>query len=354
MADYAGRPASYKVLTVGPDIHGSGGLCALMRVYARVSDRFHMLPFSSRNGRIAGFLTEMSTLLRMPFCRLAGYNVLHVHATSDSFFFRASRALRWGQKLGFRTIVHCHNDDFADFLAPLDKKHARAISRASAVLVLSDSWITYFSKTLGCRRVVVIPNLVPDVRIVRNRAKRRPEEPLRLLYMGKLTQQKGVYDLVRALEPLAAKYQSYLQLAIAGSGESDQVIALIDELKLDRIVTFEGWVDEKEKDRLMRLSDVLILPSYREGMPVGILEAGIYGMACIATSVGAMPDVVDDGVNGFLVDPGEPDQLTDAIQFYLDNPRKISEHGAAAREHIAAFLPAPVLARLDALYSSLV
>ena len=72
MADYAGRPASYKVLTVGPDIHGSGGLCALMRVYARVSDRFHMLPFSSRNGRIAGFLTEMSTLLRMPFCRLAG------------------------------------------------------------------------------------------------------------------------------------------------------------------------------------------------------------------------------------------------------------------------------------------
>ena len=170
--------------------------------------------------------------------------------------------------------------------------------------------------------------------------------------MGKLTQQKGVYDLVRALEPLAAKYQSYLQLAIAGSGESDQVIALIDELKLDRIVTFEGWVDEKEKDRLMRLSDVLILPSYREGMPVGILEAGIYGMACIATSVGAMPDVVDDGVNGFLVDPGEPDQLTDAIQFYLDNPRKISEHGAAAREHIAAFLPAPVLARLDALYSS--
>lgn len=342
-----------KILTVGPAMNGPGGLSALMRMYRSAFPGFRHLSYSSRRGPLAGLFVTLYPLVALPFMRLSGYSILHVHATTGSFFHRAECVVRFGQKLGFRTVFHFHDEDFDEFLGSVSPRHIETIRRASAVAVLSDSWASFYRDRLGCRRVVTLPNMVGDVRVVRDRSKRRLEEPLRLLYMGKFTSEKGIFDLIRALEPLADKYQGYLQLTVAGSGDSEAVIALIDELKLDRTVRFMGYVESKDKDRLLRLSDVLVLPSYREGMPVGILEAGVYNMACIATSVGAIPDVIEHGVNGYLVDPGRPDQITEAIQYYLDNPQAISSQGREARERISPYLPAAATARFTEFYNSL-
>lgn len=348
---HSGRQA--KVLTVGPAFNGFGGLSALMRMYRSAVDGFRLLPYDSRRGPLAAFLAGCGSLFALPFYRVAGYNVLHAHAGNGTMFKRAIKAARYGQALGFRTIIHIHDDNFRTTITALPQKYIDTLSHADVVAVLSERWKSYFADTLGCRRVETLPNFTGDVRVVRNRAKRRPEEPLRLLFMGKLCAEKGIFDLLYALEPLAAKYQGYLQLSIAGKGDSDAVIDIIDRLKLDRIVCFEGYVDREDKDRLMRLSDILMLPSHTDGMPVGVLEAGVYNMPCITTDVGAIPDVVEHGVNGYIVEADRPEQLTEAIKYYLDNPQQIPVQGQAARDRIAAFLPKSFCPRLEKFYNSL-
>lgn len=342
-----------KVLTVGPDINGPGGLSALMRMYRSAVNGFTLLPYDSRRGRLSAFMAGWGSLLALPFYRVAGYNVLHAHAGNGSLFNRALKAARYGRALGFRTIIHIHDNNFRTTIPALPQRYIDTLSDADVIAVLSERWKSYFTDTIGCRRVETVPNFAGDIRIVRNRAKRRPEEPLRLLFMGKLCAEKGIFDLLRALEPLARTYHGYLQLSIAGNGDSKAVIALIDQLKLDRIVCFEGYVDGEDKDRLMRLSDILMLPSHTDSMPVGVLEAGVYNMPCITTDVGAIPDVIEHGVNGYIVKAGHPEQLTKAIQYYLDNPQQIPAQGQAARDRIANFLPKSFCPRLDKFYNSL-
>lgn len=342
-----------KALTVGPDINGPGGLSALMRMYKSAVGNFRLIHYNSRRGRLASFLTLWASMMMLPFYRIAGYKVLHTHAGNGQLFKRALKAARYGRALGFRTIIHIHDHNYRSTVPELPRSYLDTLSGADIIAVLSDRWKDYFSDTIGCQRVETIPNFVEDVRVVRNRTKRRPEEPLRLLFMGKICAEKGIFDILRALEPLARTYHGYLQLSIAGKGDSDAVIALIDQLNLDRIVCFEGYVDGEEKDRLMRLSDVLVLPTHTDSMPVGILEAGVYNMPCITTDIGAITEVVRHGVNGYIVEPGHPEQLTEAIQYYLDNPQQIPVQGQAARDRIAGFLPKNFCPRLEELYSSL-
>lgn len=342
-----------KVLTVGPDINGPGGLSALMRVYKSVLGCFEYVHYSSRRGRAAGLIAEAKALAQLPFYRLGGYNVLHVHANTGNYFLRAERILRWGRRLGYRTVLHCHSEDFPEFLSTVSRRCIDTIRNVSAVAVLTERWAPFFRDELKCRRVETVPNLITELRQPRNRTKRRPEEPLRLLYMGKITADKGIFDLIRSLVPLAGKYQDYLQLTITGKGDSAALISLIDRLNLDRTVRFEGYVEKTEKDRILRLNDILVIPSYKEGMPIGMFEAGVYNMPCIATSVGAIPDVIKHGVNGYLVEPGKPEQLTQAIQYYLNNVQEIPVQARAAREMVEPYLAPVVCRRLAALHASL-
>lgn len=342
-----------KVLTVGPEITGTDGLAALMRAYRDSFGCLKLLPYNSRHGRFAAAAGRIAHAIRLPLLRLAGYNILHAHASNADTLRLSARLLRAGRRAGFRTILHWHGMDYQNIFTRAPQWIRHETQRADAVIVLSEAWLPFFRDCLSCRRVTAIPNLVPDIRITRNRSFRRPDEPLRMLYIGKFERRKGLFDLIRAIRPLAQKYESYLQLTIAGAGEINPVIDLVDELNLNSTIRFEGNVEFKEKDRLYRLNDVLVHPSHTDGMPVDILEAGVYNMPCIATRVGAIPDVIQHGVNGYLVDPGQPEQLTEAIRYYLTNPQAIPEQGERARRLIEPYLPTSVATRFSQLYHQL-
>jgi glycosyltransferase involved in cell wall biosynthesis len=133
-----------------------------------------------------------------------------------------------------------------------------------------------------------------------------------VLFLAWLHEDKGVLDLVKAM-PIVLGSVPDATFVLAGSGDADSIANLARSLRVEHALRLPGWVNGKGKGDLLRQSDVFVLPSYYEALPVGVLEAMACGVPVVATAVGGIPDVILDRVNGLLIEPGQPDALARAI-----------------------------------------
>jgi len=142
---------------------------------------------------------------------------------------------------------------------------------------------------------------------------RREHSPLlRLLFLGILDQQKGIYDLLQVLADHKEEFEGRALLNVGGNGDVATFENTVKKMGLEQLVAFHGWVSGDKKKELLLNSDVFILPSYAEGLPMAILEAMAYGLAIVSTTVGAIPEVVNED-NGFLITPGDRQMLADLL-----------------------------------------
>ena len=128
---------------------------------------------------------------------------------------------------------------------------------------------------------------------------------------------------------------------------SEYVMNFIKDNNLDEMVKFVGWVSGDAKSKILSTTDILVLPSYYEGLPISVLEAMSYAMPVITTPVGGIPEVVTDGVEGTLFTPGDKASLTQAIDKYIENPRLIAGQGLAALEKSQMFSPLHISSQLS-------
>lgn len=130
-------------------------------------------------------------------------------------------------------------------------------------------------------------------------------------YVGRLVPIKDLKTLLQGIALVRARLPG-VRLVIAGDGEERRPLqALVTELGLDGCVDFLGW--RTDLAALYQRMDVFVLTSLNEGTPVSLIEAMAAGVPVIASAVGGVPDVIDDGVTGVLIRPGEPEALASAI-----------------------------------------
>lgn len=96
-------------------------------------------------------------------------------------------------------------------------------------------------------------------------------------------------------------------------------------------VNFPGWISGIQKENMLRKASVCLLPSYYEGMPISLLEAMSYGLAVVASNVGGIPSVIEDGVNGLLINPGDIEAIAGCVNMLLDNHELKKQLGEQAR-----------------------
>lgn len=151
-----------------------------------------------------------------------------------------------------------------------------------------------------------------------------PAHLSKFLFLGRLGQRKGVYDLLEAADILVNK-QNYRDLIfyLAGDGDIEEVKKVVADKRLQQNVQVLGWIGEKEKLEWLKQSDTMILPSYNEGLPMSILESMAAGKIIISGRVGGIPDLVTEGENGFLITPGDVDGLCKHIVFVATNPQRM-------------------------------
>ena len=157
----------------------------------------------------------------------------------------------------------------------------------------------------------------PD-RFIRCASDDEPE----LLYVGRLSREKGIPDLLHALNQLRTTARLRIRLRIVGDGPVLQGLrALVHELGLEDAVTFEGFVELGPQLLAMyQRASAFVLPSYTEGVPASIAEAMALGVPVVCTAVGGISSVVEDGVSGLLVQPGDRKALARALARVVQEP----------------------------------
>ncbi|MFV1498913.1 glycosyltransferase family 4 protein [Mycobacterium kansasii] len=318
-------------------------MAAVMQLLIEDNDpRFHVRSVATYvdDSLPAWLWTGISGMLRASALLLAGVvDVLHVHFSLRGSVVRKSVPLFVARIRGIPTIIHCHSSHFFtwfDGLPTLLRRAVRAALRADYVVLLGESHMVASSARLGFEvskarllyNPVVMPRAAPSPRTRR---------PLSVASLGRLGANKGSYDLVRAIGLLPNDIRANLRVTLAGDGEVEQVREFVRANALDDTIDVAGWVGPADRDRLLAESVIFVLPSYSEGLPMALLEAMANGVVPVTTPVGAIPEVVTDGVNGVLVKPGNPGQLAAALQNLLVDAELRDRLAAAAYARAGKF-----------------
>lgn len=220
-----------------------------------------------------------------------------------------------------------------EFAREIEARNAR-LAAAARVLVPSD----YLRGLVGGwgvppERITVIPNGVERDFLEVEPAAARNGGPLEALFVGRLTNWKGVDTLLLALRELDG-----VRLSVLGEGpQYPALVALAGQLGLRERVRFLGRADRLAVRDAMRRSHALVLPSLYEGHAHALLEAGALGLPCIASRCGGNPEVIRDGENGLLVPPQDVAALRSALARLATDEALRSRLGEAARERGRGF-----------------
>lgn len=157
-----------------------------------------------------------------------------------------------------------------------------------------------------------------------------------LFYAGRLAVEKGLPVLFESLRMLQARGYD-LQLTLAGGGEDRQALErLACELGIDERLTFAGYLGQEQVREYLRQSDIFILPSFAEGVPVSLMEAMACGVPVLSTYVGGIAELVESERTGLLVPAGDSHALSEAIIRYVEDFELRQRVSSLARQKIAA------------------
>ncbi|SRR5581483_11799193 len=160
-----------------------------------------------------------------------------------------------------------------------------------------------------------------------------PALPNVVLFLGRLERGKGIFDLLDTISALRGPIPD-VRLVCAGDGDLESIARYAKELGIGDVVAFPSWVGPVEKQLLIGRAAVFVLPSYAEGLPMSLLETMAAGLPVVATAVGGIPDVVTDGVNGFLFSSGDTGMLERLLRRLMQDRRLGQRIARAARETV--------------------
>lgn len=155
--------------------------------------------------------------------------------------------------------------------------------------------------------------------------------PVRLMFVGWLERDKGIFDLLEAARLLVDSGRQFT-LDIVGDGSAAaEARATIALRGLSAVVRLRSWLGEAGLEEALRESDILVLPSWAEGLPNAMVEAMAARLAVVVTRVGAIPEVITHRRSGMLVEPRNPESLAAALAAVIDDP--VLRQAIAAEGH---------------------
>jgi glycosyltransferase involved in cell wall biosynthesis len=232
-------------------------------------------------------------------------SLIHLHSTSVGI---TRNALVWIRLFGVPTVLDVRDEYFGKFV------NCRSIVH---YIVLSERMASRL-RSFGVQdnRVSIVERPLPTD--LYQNAERRIEPSvtvgLRLVFIGELIEEKGIFDLLSAFRESISRSHYPLHLTIIGSGTAKQKITqFIEENLLGDNIALLGNVPHSDVIDHLAESDALVLPSKAEGVPTSVLEALFLHKPVIASNVGALPSMIIGNYNGVLIPPGDPERLTEAI-----------------------------------------
>lgn len=354
---YIPRNLSDNILTIGVSKKTYGGMTSVLVSYEKYFETTKFIPTWRLGSRIVKAFYAFQAVFRCFFLLLFDkkIKIIHIHSAAYSSFFRKKIFIDMGKFFNKNVIMHQHAADFKEFYESSNNKEyiVDTINRCDVLIVLSNSWKSFF-KSIGVedQKIYILNNIVSPPANNKNFSFNRNK--LNLLFLGEISNRKGVLDLLNVIKKRLDFFDGKVFLRIGGNIVDFDLNKFIGNNKLNTLVKYEGWVSGDLKSECLEWSDVYILPSYNEGLPIAILEAMSYGKPIIATPVGGIPEILQSYSNGILVSPGNLDEIDRAITFFIENPSKKSEYGKYSYKIVQSYFPEQVFLELKAIYQSLI
>lgn len=362
MKDLSNRSTQRSIIQLGPSMSAQGGIASVIASYASYQRGFEQLGYrlifiaSCADAGRSGILTFIAAWCRLILLSLRGrVNLVHIHsATRGSLLRKAIFALTC-IVLRKKYVMHIHNGAFAAYYKGLPWP-ARVIVRlvlrdATSVICLSTHAREQFiaMKLAMADKCQLVYNGIDDP-LVESSNLPASSPAITITFLGKLCEAKGIFTLLEALALLPPTTPAY-KLVVGGSGDEGVFRDWVGRSGLNERVTYLGWVDGDEKSRLLRNTDIFVLPSRSEGFSVAILEAMAFGIAVVSCRIPGVIDAVRQGQEGLLVEPGEVECLRDAISYLLSDGAIRQRLGASARRRfLGQFTIQRMASRLDSVY----
>ena len=292
---------------IGPGREMKGGIASVVNGYINAG-----LP-EKCNLRYMGTVVEGSAIRKLikvivsfaEFDRaLPTCDLVHVHMASWSSYERKRFFILRARSAKKPFVIHMHGGKWDEFFLGCSEKKQNEIrsifESASAVIVLSEEWYDFFDKNIcPSSKLRIFHNAVkvPDDCVLKGLGSQARRN---ILYLGRLDDRKCPDVLIRASADLV-RFNPDIRIRFGGDGEIGRYRALAKQIGIEGNCDFLGWVEGEEKEQLFADSGIFCLPSKNEGMPMSVLEAMAHGLAAVATPVGGIPQVIENGVDGFVV-----------------------------------------------------
>ena len=187
------------------------------------------------------------------------------------------------------------------------------IACSDVVVLISKEAHQAYLKYTPETHLVYIPNAIEHAGLLGDIVITSAQRPLKLIYIGRLTFEKGLFEALEAIARLVTLGRK-LSFQIVGGGEAEMALReRVEQLGIAQHVHLLGAIFGEAKNELWKQADVFVFPTYSEGLPYSMLEAMAAGTPPITCPVGAIPDVVQNGVHGLLVPPKDVDAIVQAI-----------------------------------------
>lgn len=295
------------------------------------------------------FVKTIADALRFPL--QSRPDVVHVHTSQNFAFVRSSYYVLFTKCLWRRPVVlHVHGSSFDEFVTTdsllVASLQSLVFGASDAVVVLSAYWQETLALRVDPEKLHVLPNAIDTARYDPEFSVETPT----VVFVSNHLKRKGIVEFTDAVREICRR-DSSVQVKIAGSGPQSERAEQVAERYPN--VEYLGYISENDKRTLLNEASVYALPSHAEGLPVALLEGMAGGNAIVSTTVGSIPDTVDEH-NGILVEPKRADELASALEELVSSPETIEQMSRNNRELAASEYDWKALTQdLEALYRDL-
>lgn len=274
-------------------------------------------------------------LIILRLIKIKKENILFAHLNTGLEPFAITRDLIISKVLKYyniRIILHIHGGRYLQNISSkiVKKIINKLLLNAHTIILLSIHEKLLFSSNFFHKNVVIVSNGVEiKARIVSTKESRK------LLFIGRIVESKGIQVIYSALKILKDMGVNYVFNMYGTSDDKDVYIHLFDN-EFGNQFSYGGIVDGDNKTDVYLESTIFLLPSlHSEGMPMALLEAMSFGCVPIVTDDASMKTVVNNGVNGIIVEKNNPEMLAEKIHYLLENPLRYKELADNAIQTIA-------------------
>lgn len=340
------------ILTIGCDYKTTrGGISSVIDSYSHIFSPFNFVATTQTKSKLHNLLYLICSLVKFTFkCFSPEIMVVHIHTASNASFKRKAIYIRIASLFKKKIVLHIHGGKFHLYYENNKTFVKKNLDKVDCLIVLSKQWKEFFEVTVGCKNVVIVPNIVEDATKV---SIQNIDNTIKGIFLGQMTQGKGIFDIIEMVAEHKEYLKGKLKLHIGGNGETEKVQYLIKNNEVEDIIKFEGWVNKEMRNDLLSKATFFLLPSYNEGLPISILEAMSFSLPIISTPVGGIPEILTDDCNGFLVEPGDKEALFQAIKKIIEGDCNIEQMGKESFKRVQPHLPENVINSLVKIYQQL-